>query len=273
MLQLLIAPDGREQANHARFRRIGHFETKAAVDRVDAPDHHEDRALGSSSDLPISVLAARNLAAFRWRNFSRSACRSGLASNATFPSRDASLCRSTRKWRRGRARCLRAKGSCVRPTQLPASLEHVIAADDDSLALADQVAARVNPKAPVVHRDRIGTIEEGAGGAIVIVAAAIESSRTLLDISRDLRSIAPKSPLFYLVGFSKTTGEPKRERLDRSLIQTHNYFPYQFVAVEKMVLPLSSDANAWADERQLLIDPDITVLVPPEIRDTVEAND
>lgn len=154
---------------------------------------------------------------------------------------------------------------------LPASLEHVIAADDDSLALAEQVSARVTPKAPVLHRDLIGTIEEGAGGAIVIVAAAIESGRTLLDISRDLRSIAPKSPLFYLVGFSKTTGEPKRERLDRSLVQTHNHFPYQFVAVEKMVLPLSTDANAWADERQLLIDPDIAALVPPEISEMVDA--
>ena len=154
---------------------------------------------------------------------------------------------------------------------LPASLELVIAADDDSLALAEQVAARVTPKAPVLHRDLIGTIEEGENGAVVIVAAAIESGRTLLDISRDLRSIAPKSPLFYLVGFSKSTGEPKRERLDRSLIQTHNHFPYQFVAVEKMILPPSSDANAWADERQLLIDPDIAALVPPEIRDTIDA--
>lgn len=154
---------------------------------------------------------------------------------------------------------------------LPASLELVIAADDDSLALADQIAARITPKVPVVHRDRIGTISDGEGGAIVIVATAIESGRTLLDISRDLRSIAPKSPLFYLVGFSKSTGEPKRERLDRSLIQTHNHFSYQFVAVQKMVLPVSSDANAWADERRLLIDPDIAALVPPELRDLIDA--
>lgn len=154
---------------------------------------------------------------------------------------------------------------------LPASLALVVAADNDSLALADEVASRVTPPAPVMHRDQIGEIEEGVSGAIVIVSAVIESGRTLLDISRDLRSIAPRSPLLYLIGLSKSTGDPKRDGLDRSLIQTHNHFAYQYIAVEQMILPISSDANAWNLERQLLIDPDIDALVPDDLRPRITA--
>ena len=154
---------------------------------------------------------------------------------------------------------------------LPASLDLVIAADNDSLPLANEVAARVLPPARVLHRERIGDIPEGLRGAIVIVSAVIESGRTLLDISRDLRSIAPRSPLLYLVGLSKSTGEPKRDGLDRSLVQTHNHFSYQYIAVEQMILPVSSDANAWNLERQLLIDPDIDALVPADLQPRIAA--
>lgn len=154
---------------------------------------------------------------------------------------------------------------------LPASLDLVIAADNESLPLARKVAARVSPSARVLHRERIGDIPEGLRGAIVIVSAVIESGRTLLDISRDLRSIAPRSPLLYLVGLSKSTGEPKRDGLDRSLVQTHNHFSYQYIAVEQMILPVSSDANAWNLERQLLIDPDIDALVPADLQPRISA--
>jgi hypothetical protein len=72
---------------------------------------------------------------------------------------------------------------------------------------------------------------------------------------RDLRSIAPNAPLLYLVGFSKTTGEPRRAGLEKTLAQTVNPYPYQFIEVERMVLPRSDENNAWSAERKLLIIP------------------
>lgn len=145
---------------------------------------------------------------------------------------------------------------------LPASLSLVIAADDQSRPLAEMVASRLANPAPVVARDEIDSIPKTTKDAIAIVASVIESGRTLLDVSRDLRSIAPEAPLIYLVGMAKTTGEPKRDRLDSSLTQTHNLFPYQVVTVDQIVLPASHDRHAWSAELQLLVDPEVIKLVP-----------
>ncbi|MFQ2540777.1 hypothetical protein ACK30C_14985 [Aeromonas caviae] len=154
---------------------------------------------------------------------------------------------------------------------LPARLSHVIAADQQSQALATRVAAHLATPALVIARDNIDDIPAKTSEAIVIVASVIESGRTLLDISRDLRSISPDAPLMYLVGMAKTTGEPKRERLENSLIQTHNFFPYQLLTVDQIVLPASYDNHAWAAELQLLIDPEIKKLVPKQLLPVVES--
>lgn len=154
---------------------------------------------------------------------------------------------------------------------LPASLSHVIAADEQSLSLAERVAGQLAKPAQLVMRDDIDAIPTHTTDAIAIVASVIESGRTLLDISRDLRSIAPDAPLIYLVGMAKTTGEPKRERLESSLVQTHNFFPYQLVTVDQIVLPASYDSHAWAAELQLLIDPEIKGLVPPQLQTIVQS--
>ena len=140
---------------------------------------------------------------------------------------------------------------------LPASLGHVIAVDEASLPFAQQIAATVSPATVVVRRDELDTIPAATRTAIAIAAIVIESGRSLLDISRDLRTIAPNAPFLYLTGFSKTTGEPRREALERTLVQTVNPYPYQMIEVERMTLPLSSEHNPWAEELRLLIDPDV----------------
>ena len=154
---------------------------------------------------------------------------------------------------------------------LPSSLDHVIAADQWSEPFARTIAGAIGRAASVIGRDALDTIPANTQSAIVIAAVVIESGRTLLDISRDLRSIAPNAPLLYLVGFSKTTGEPRRESLDRTLIQTVNPYPYQLIEIERMVLPLSSESNAWAAELNLLIDPEISALIPRTLRETIDA--
>ena len=154
---------------------------------------------------------------------------------------------------------------------LPASLRTVIAIDADSRDLAELVAARVPGEVQVVMHDDIDRLDSGSSDAIAIVGLAIESGRTLMDVSRDLRSVAPRAPLLYLAGMSKTTGEAKREALERTLERTHNPFPYQFIAVERMVLPSSSAGNAWSSEMRFLRDPDIMALVPAALRPVIDA--
>lgn len=154
---------------------------------------------------------------------------------------------------------------------IPASHKHIIAADDSSKQFAEVIANAIDRSAAVIGREALDTIPDNTESALVIAAVVIESGRTLLDISRDLRSIAPKAPLLYLVGFSKTTGEPRRESLERTLVQTTNAFPYQLIEIERMVLPLSSDNNAWAAELNLLINPEVSALIPPTLKATIDA--
>ncbi|MNH76579.1 hypothetical protein D3C73_288540 [compost metagenome] len=136
---------------------------------------------------------------------------------------------------------------------IPARTGHIIAADPQSETLAHHIRATAAPQAKVVAREAIDAeVDKTSDTAIVIVATVIESGRTLLDLSRDLRSIAPDAPLTYLVGLSKGTGDPGRSSLAASLRKTHNPYPYEFLAIEEIVLPASSSHNAWAAEAQLL---------------------
>jgi hypothetical protein len=154
---------------------------------------------------------------------------------------------------------------------LPASVGHVIAVDDASEAFADQVARFAATPAQMVRRIDLDGIPAHTQSAIVIAGLVIESGRSLLDISRDLRSIAPNAPLLYLAGFSKSTGEPRRETLERTLVQTINPYPYQMIEVERMILPLSSEHNPWTAELRLLIDPDLAVLMPSGLKPAIRA--
>lgn len=152
---------------------------------------------------------------------------------------------------------------------IPSSMRHVIAIDEASIAFAQKIGEFSQNQVAVIHRDQIDTIARETESAIVIAATVIESGRSLLDASRDLRSIAPHAPLQYLVGFSKSTGAPRRDALDRTLAQTVNPFPYEMTEVERIILPLSSEASAWASEWTLLIDPAAQALAPVSVRPTI----
>ena len=154
---------------------------------------------------------------------------------------------------------------------LPASLGHVIAVDEASECFADQIARFSPEPAQMIRRTGLDSIPKQTESAIVIAGLVIESGRSLLDISRDLRSIAPNAPLLYLVGFSKSTGEPRRETLGQTLIQTVNPYPYQIIEVERMILPLSSEHNPWTAELRLLIDPDFDSLIPKGFQPSIQA--
>lgn len=153
---------------------------------------------------------------------------------------------------------------------VPANLGHVIAADAVSIDLAKEVVAFASGVPLLVERGDIDDIPMGSKRAVMVVAAVIESGRTLLEISRDLRSIVPEAPIAYLVGFSKSTGESRRESLARNLTQTLNPYSYDYIEIERMVLPPSAGRTAWQDELDLLIDPEIQKLAGPPLRVTIQ---
>lgn len=137
---------------------------------------------------------------------------------------------------------------------LPASLSHIVPVDDESTELAKQIekfALSMGRSVTLVAATDLSQIIGKPETAIVIVAAVIESGRCLLDVSRDLRSIAPKAPLLFLAGFSKCTAEQRRESLGRTLTHTNEPVLHGFVEVEKMTLPVSVERSAWTDELAL----------------------
>ncbi len=152
---------------------------------------------------------------------------------------------------------------------VPAKLSHVIPIDGHSHELAGKMVAcvaDVGGTAQFITPDKLNDIPAGTNGAIAIVAAVIESGRSLLDISRDLRSVAPKAPLIYFVGCSKTSGMKGRQSLESTLVQTDLPLKHQFVAVETIILPPSELRNAWWTELQLLQDPDFEKQIPAALK-------
>jgi hypothetical protein len=155
----------------------------------------------------------------------------------------------------------------------PASLTHVVPIDDHSVAMAVRVAdhaTREGHGVAIVNRSSINDLSVENPGAIAVVGAVIESGRSLLDISRDLRSVAPGVPLIYFVGLSKSSDEDRREALSRTLIQTDQPVHHEYIQIERIVLPPSHSDGAWAAELNLLVNPDFADLVPETLRDHLQ---
>ncbi|MFC3711019.1 hypothetical protein ACFOMD_00460 [Sphingoaurantiacus capsulatus] len=151
----------------------------------------------------------------------------------------------------------------------PAQLSFVIYLDDRSRPLADKVAAVPGGAPKVIAYNELDQLPHGTSTPLMIVAAVVESGRSLQDVSRDLRNIVPKAPLIYLVGLSKSTGEDRRNALSRTLAQVDAPIPHEFYAVEQLVLPSSTEDHAWEAERRLLSDPAFDSLIPEELRPIV----
>lgn len=134
---------------------------------------------------------------------------------------------------------------------LPVGTSHIITTDEKSREFADYIRARLGDGVEIVDAPDIGRITPGVTSAIVMVSAVIESGRSLQDISRDLRNIAPKAPLIYLVGLAKSSGEGRRESLAATLAQTDLNFKHQLIEVESIILPTSSGPSAWSAELEL----------------------
>lgn len=138
---------------------------------------------------------------------------------------------------------------------VPAAAQTVIVLDEMSLPLAKMVARSfsVGTKARLIDKEALRSLPADVTTApIVIVSAVIESGRSLLDVSRDLRSAYPNAPQIYIVGFAKNETEEKLRSLRATVVQTHSPQLHEFAAIETMVLPLSGLTHAWSRELDLL---------------------
>jgi hypothetical protein len=88
---------------------------------------------------------------------------------------------------------------------------------------------------------------------IVVVAGSIESGKSLLNISRDLRHFN-YVPLSYIVGFAKFNSAQEFKKLEMDLKFTEADFGFhQFHVIEKILLPINeTKEHSWKKELYIL---------------------
>ena len=118
--------------------------------------------------------------------------------------------------------------------------------------IIEMTLAPGRPPLKAYHRDNVSELPKSEDGPVVVVAGVIESGRSLLDVSRDLRNECRGAPLHYVVGIDKSTGETRRETLSKNLVQCDAPVKHGYVSVEQVLLPSSFEANPWILERDLL---------------------
>lgn len=144
---------------------------------------------------------------------------------------------------------------------IPSLTREVLLLDDDSKPFGTLVAREAGITPRFVTRAEVDDLDAGDvdedgkrldGLPVVIVAAVVESGRSLRDISRDLRRCRSNSPLIYLIGCAKNASPARREELEKTLVQTHAAAKHAFASVEDLVLPASGPPHAWLAEIDFL---------------------
>ena len=157
---------------------------------------------------------------------------------------------------------------------VPARVRCVISLNKNSDELAKRIAKTAeNPSnTPTIYtREKLDDVKSDSIEPVIIAASAIESGRSLLDVSRDLRNICPNAPLLYFVGVEKTTAEQRRDSLSRTLIQCDAHTKHDFVSVDKIILPTSFDAHPWAFELKLLQNIEFRRHIAPSVLPVIDA--
>ncbi|MCF1464284.1 hypothetical protein FS827_23590 [Agrobacterium vitis] len=132
---------------------------------------------------------------------------------------------------------------------VPASVVAIVQLDESSAALVELIQAKIKSRVRVIRRTELDRLDaDETTDAVLIVAAVIESGRSLQDISRELRSAFPKAPQSYVVGFAKAASVGRDQALRNSLTKTAAVAAHEFVKVETMILPPDPGATAWSRE-------------------------
>lgn len=132
---------------------------------------------------------------------------------------------------------------------VPASVVAIVQLDGSSAALVERVQDKLTSRVRVISKSELDGLDPNeTKDAVLIIAAVIESGRSLQEISRALRSAFPKAPQSYLVGFAKAGSVSHEQSLKNSLIKTAAVAAHEFVKVETMILPPDPGVTAWSRE-------------------------
>lgn len=156
-------------------------------------------------------------------------------------------------------------------SSFPQAATCIVSVDAPSNDLAYEIlslAGRSKDSTPVVMRDTLTReIDSSDGCHVVVVANVIESGRSLLEVSRDLRVAYPNAAQSYYIGFAKSESAEKVQTLKNTLTKTSGVQPHSFIAIQELVLPSSNLLSPWTRERSLLRGAERTVrLVANEVK-------
>lgn len=146
------------------------------------------------------------------------------------------------------------KVNFVLDRSFPARATKIVCATADSKLLARHIARRMklDEDTCLISIEQIASNFENNDCPIVVVADAVESGRSLQDISRRLRDFSQKVPIVYFVGISKTSGEPGRQNLRNTLVFREGATSHNFESMFTLCLPPSTGSHAWIEERNFL---------------------
>jgi hypothetical protein len=144
---------------------------------------------------------------------------------------------------------------------IPASIATLVCLNEQSKPFVQRVQKHIEKfsksRPKIVAASQLTKINTSdREGTVVIVASVIESGRSLQDVSRDLRRPFPDNPQVYVIGLAKYRSDATLNRLRSDLVQAHGAIPHQFVPIERIQLPASSEPNAWLAELKLLSEPE-----------------
>lgn len=139
----------------------------------------------------------------------------------------------------------------------PLSASDIIYANDQGAAeLAKKIQIEVEAlgrQVCVVSVDEMPLVKIPSG--IVVVAGSIQTGKSLLGISRKLRSI-DNVPITYVVGFAKYNDPASYNKLKRDLAFNNGSSSlgnHQFISIEEIMLPLNEcRMSSWAREQDVL---------------------
>jgi hypothetical protein len=126
--------------------------------------------------------------------------------------------------------------------------------DSGAKELAECVAGLVRGKISEIKLVSLSEYEtEPSQSGVLVVAASMETGKSLLNVSRLLRK-NKDLPITYLVGFSKYNDYPSYEKLKKDLVYSNGKNGHhQYYELHSIMLPLTEQrAHSWGREKDLL---------------------
>lgn len=140
----------------------------------------------------------------------------------------------------------------------PLSVDLLVHADDQGAKdLAIYIQNEVRKSEKIINLISISGInDKTTANGVAVVAGSLQSGKSLLDISRKLRSLGA-IPITYIVGFAKYNNIESFQKLKNDL-EFNNGAPelgkHAFFSIDEFLLPINEHRkNSWTREEEVLL--------------------